>query len=88
MKINWKLRLLNKTTLVSLLTLGVGFVYQILALIGAVPKISENEVMNMVLLLVNLLTTFGVVIDPTTKGMSDSKSAMNFIEPKDKESEE
>lgn len=88
MKINWKLRLLNKTTLVSLLTLFVGLLYQVLSLIGVVPKISENEVMNVVLLVVNLMTTLGVVIDPTTEGVHDSKSAMNYLEPKCKESEE
>lgn len=82
MNINWKLRLKNKATLLSLVTLVLGFVYQILSLVGVVPKISEDTVMNIVLLAVNLLTALGVVVDPTTKGLGDSSNAMNYLEPK------
>lgn len=87
MKINMKLRLQNKTTLVTLITLIVTFVYQILSFCGVVPKISQEEIINAVMLLVNILVVLGVVVDPTTSGIGDSKQALNYIEPKKDESE-
>lgn len=85
MKINWKLRLQNKTTLLALMTLTVGFVYQILSLFEIVPSVTQDSIMNVVLLAVNLLAALGVITDPTTKGLSDSAQAMRYIEPKDGE---
>ncbi len=81
MNINWKLRLKNKTTLIALLGTVAAFVYQVLGLLGVVPSISENEVVAIAGIFVNLLVSIGVVVDPTTKGLSDSAKAQNYIEP-------
>lgn len=82
MKINWKLRLQNKTTLVTLIALCVTFVYQILGLFGVVPKVAQNEIVNTIGLLINILVVLGVVVDPTTAGVSDSTNALTYDAPK------
>lgn len=82
MKINWKLRLQNKTILVTLIALCVTFVYQLLGLFGVVPSVSQDEVINTIGLLVNILVVLGVVVDPTTAGVGDSTNALNYQSPK------
>lgn len=81
LNINWRLRLKNKTSLVSLIACIVTFIYQILALLGIVPSITEEVIMQLVSLLINILVTLGVVVDPTTSGIKDSVRAMNYKEP-------
>ena len=78
MKINWKARFKNKTFVVTFVTLIVTFVYQVLGIFGIVPSVSENEVMNIITLLVNVLATLGVLVDPTTPGASDSERALTY----------
>ena len=82
MKINWKLRLLNKTTLVTLLVGTITFVYLVLGCFDIVPPISQDQVTQYVMIIVDLLVSFGVVVDPTTKGVSDSQQALDYSEPK------
>lgn len=82
MKINWKLRLQNKTTLVTLIALCVTFIYQILGLFGVVPKVAQDEIVNTIGLLINILVVLGVVVDPTTAGVSDSTNALTYDAPK------
>ena len=76
MNINWKLRLQNKATLTTIILAIVAFVYQMLGLFGAVPSISQDTIINLVGLVINLLVGFGIVVDPTTSGVNDSKLAM------------
>ena len=76
MNINWKLRLQNKATLTTIILAIVAFVYQILGLFGVVPSISQDTIINLVGLVINLLVGFGIVVDPTTSGVNDSKLAM------------
>lgn len=80
MKINWKLRVLNKTTLISLATVVIAFIYQVLGIIGIVPQISQDTIVNLVMTVINILAIIGVVIDPTTKGVHDSERAMGYTE--------
>lgn len=81
MRINWKLRLQNKTTLVALLTAVVAFVYQILGIVGVTAPISQDSIVQVIGVLVNVLVALGVVVDPTTAGVSDSVKAQNYSEP-------
>lgn len=82
MKINWKLRLKNKATLITLATLIIGFIYQILAIFEVVPKITQDNATAVLMLVINVLAGFGVVVDPTTKGISDSQQALTYEAPK------
>lgn len=75
--------MMNKTTLVSLVLAVVAFVYQTLGLFGIVPAVSQDEVINLVGIIINILVALGVVVDPTTAGVSDSSAALNYTAPKE-----
>lgn len=81
MKINWKVRLRNKTWLMSIIALIITFVYDLLAMLEIVPAVTEDWLMSIVQTVLTLLTALGVVIDPTTQGMGDSDRAMLYQEP-------
>ena len=78
MKINIKERLKNKVFLLAAIALIVSFVYQLLGMFGVVPRISEDEIVGLVTMAVNILAFFGVLVDPTTAGMSDSERALTY----------
>ena len=78
MKINWKVRLRNKTWLASVLALAVSFVYDLLAMLDVIPPLREDWLLSLVQTLLTLLTALGVVIDPTTDGAADSDRAMTY----------
>ena len=80
MKINWKLRFLNKTTLVSLAVAVIAFIYQVLGIFGVVSPISQDTVTNLIMTIINILAVLGIIIDPTTKGVSDSVRAQSYTE--------
>lgn len=80
--INWKLRLKNKATLVSLGANAIALVYMILSMFGIAPPICESEVNAMFGLVVTILCTLGIVVDPTTEGIGDSEQALDYDEPR------
>ena len=72
--INWKLRLQNKVTLIALL----GAIFLMSQQFGLdIPKNIQDGVNSFVYILVLL----GVVNDPTTAGITDSKRALDYQEP-------
>lgn len=82
--INWTVRFKNKTFWLALIPAT-------LLLIQAVGKVfgfelDFGELGNNLTAVVNtvfaLLAVLGVVVDPTTKGTSDSEQAMTYGEPK------
>ena len=82
MRINWKVRLQNKTWLLAMLAAIVAFVYQILSLLEIVPAVSQDQVTQLVGLVINILVALGIVVDPTTTGVTDSQQAMTYDKPK------
>lgn len=78
MKINLKARFKNPTFVITICTLIITFVYQVLALFGVVPAVSEDTVTQLLTMIVNLLAAIGVLVDPTTAGISDSERAMTY----------
>lgn len=78
MKINIKARLKNKTFVISTAVLTVSLVYRILSLFGIFPEISESEIGEVINMMVNILALAGVVVDPTTEGVSDSERALTY----------
>ena len=81
MKIHWKVRFRTPVWVTSLVALVISTVYQALAMFGVAPALTEDAVMQAVSAVVQLLTLMGVLIDPTTKGVSDSERAMEYEEP-------
>ncbi len=82
MNINWKLRFQNKTTLTAIILALVALVYQVLGLFGVVPKISQDELTTVIGMVINLLCLLGIVVDPTTDGVSDSARALTYDTPR------
>lgn len=78
MKINIKERLKNKVFVLAMATLIITFVYQMFGVFGVVPLISEDTIVNVVTMAVNFLAMIGVLVDPTTAGMSDSERALTY----------
>ena len=81
MKINWKVRLRNKTWDASLLALVIAFVYNLLAMLGIDVPVTQEWVTGIVGTVITLLAGLGVLIDPTTPGVGDSDRAMLYQEP-------
>ena len=83
MKINWKVRFKQPTFIISFAVLAISFIYKMLGLFEVVPSVSEEEVTQLVLIVVDILAGIGIVQDPTTKGVTDSERAMQFEKPRD-----
>ena len=83
MKINWKVRLKNKTWLLAFLGAIAAFIYQIMGMLDIVPAISEDMATQVIGIVVNLLVALGIVQDPTTTGLSDSSRALDYDSPAD-----
>lgn len=81
MKINWKLRLQNKVTLISLSIAVVTLIYQVLAIVGVTPSIAESDVKEIISTIINALCVMGIIVDPTTKGVGDSDKALGYSQP-------
>lgn len=88
MKINWKVRFKNKVWLLTFIGTIVAFAYQVCAMLGVVPKIAEDQVMDLVKILLTLLVGLGVIVDPTTAGTADSERALTYGTDKDVRKEE
>ena len=74
--INWKLRLQNKATLIALL----GAIFLMSQQFGLeIPKNIQDGVNTFVYILVLI----GVINDPTTAGITDSKRALEYYEPRE-----
>ena len=80
-KINWKLRLKNKATLVALCVIALTVVYQMLGWCGITPGVTQDAVQNVIELIVKALVLLGVVVDPTTAGAGDSTQALGYDAP-------
>lgn len=78
---NIKLRLKNKTTLITLLLALVTCVYSVLAVLGITPSITQDQANNVIVTIVTLLVALGIVVDPTTSGVNDSAQALAYDAP-------
>ena len=76
MRINWRIRFKNKVWLLTFIGTIVAFAYQVCSLIGIVPKVAEDQVMDLVKIILTLLVGVGVIVDPTTSGTADSERAL------------
>ena len=85
MSINWRVRLKNKTFLLSLIPAVLLLVQVIAAVFGYTLYLGElgNKLLAVVNALFAVLSILGVVTDPTTKGVSDSTQALSYEEPKE-----
>lgn len=75
--LNLKIRLKNKTFVITMLTTIIAFVYQMLAQFEIVPKITQDQTIQALMLVVNILAGLGILVDPTTDGVKDSERVLN-----------
>ena len=91
MKINLLVRIKNKAFWVALIPMVLILIELIASLFGFTLDLGElgNKILRIVEVVFAILATFGVVNDPTTYGINDSKRAMTYKEPyKDEEDKE
>ena len=82
MRINWRVRFRNKTWLLTFIAAVLTLVYRALNVAGITPHIAQEQLVELATMLVGILVLLGVVIDPTTKGGSDSEMAMTYKKPR------
>ncbi len=89
MKINWKVRFKNPHWWVSValaVATPIGAYYGLtgsdVTSWGAFFSTLKNAVMNPYVCFTVLASVFNALIDPTTKGISDSKQALSYTCPK------
>lgn len=82
-KINWKVRILNKTFWLTLVPALALLLQTFLAVFGV--KIELGETIDKLLVFINALfgvfIIVGIVNDPTTAGFTDSSRALEYNEP-------
>lgn len=82
--INWTVRFKNKTFWLALIPATLLLIQAVAKVFGF--ELDFGELGNNLTAVVNtvfaLFAVLGVVVDPTTKGTSDSEQAMTYGEPK------
>lgn len=82
-RINWKVRIANKTFWLSLIPAALLLVQVVASVFGFTLDLGElgNKLLEVVNALFAVLAILGVVNDPTTAGVADSKRAMTYAVP-------
>ena len=86
-KINWMVRIQNKAFWLSLIPAVLLLIQVVAAVFGYALDLGElgNRLLAVVNALFAVLAILGVVNDPTTQGVADSKQALTYVAPKAKE---
>lgn len=82
-KINWIVRLKNKTFWLSVIPAALLLIQVVASVFGLNLDLGDlgNKLLSVVNAAFALLTILGIVNDPTTSGVSDSDRAMTYSEP-------
>lgn len=82
--INWKVRIKNKNFWIALIPAVLLLVQVIAAVFGYTLDLGElgDKLLAVVNVLFAVLTILGIVTDPTTAGIGDSKQALTYETPK------
>ena len=83
--INWIVRIKNKNFWISLFPAVLLLVQVVAAVFGFTLELGElgDKLLAVVNALFAVLTILGIVTDPTTAGVGDSKLAMTYTKPKE-----
>lgn len=81
--INWKVRLKNKVFWLTAIPLVLLLIQQVCAIFGVTLNFAglQEQLIAVVGTIFALLGLFGIVVDPTTEGISDSERAMSYEIP-------
>ncbi len=85
MKINWKVRFANKYFWLALIPAVLLLVQAVAKVFGFELDLGEfgEQLKAVINTLFAVLAIIGVSADPTTAGLSDSKRALTYTEPKE-----
>ena len=93
MSINWKVRIKNPVfwaqvavAIVAPVLAGLGLQWEDMTTWVTFGDALVKAVMNPVIVVSVIVSLWGIINDPTTKGLSDSTQAMTYTEPKQEES--
>ena len=87
MNINWLVRLKNKNFWLALVPAVLLLIQVVAAVFGFELDLGDlgNRILDVVNALFAVLAILGIVTDPTTSGLGDSKQALTYTEPKKEE---
>lgn len=82
--INWTVRLKNKSFWMAIIPAVLLLVQVVAAVFGFTLDLGDlgNKLLDVVNAVFSVLVILGVVTDPTTQGIGDSKQALTYLEPK------
>lgn len=82
--INWTVRIKNKNFWLAVIPAVLLLIQTVAAVFGYTIDVGDigNRLIAVVNAVFGVLVILGVVNDPTTAGMSDSKQAQNYITPR------
>ena len=85
--INWKVRIKNKNFWLAIIPAVLLLIQVVAALFGYTLDFGEmnTKLIAVVDAVFVVLAILGIVTDPTTQGMGDSKLAMTYDKPKEKD---
>lgn len=83
-KINWQVRIKNKTFWITIIPTVLLLAQQVAALCGVTIDVTQagGQLLAIVDTVFVILVAMGVVNDPTTKGLGDSERALTYEEPR------
>lgn len=81
MKINWKVRLRHKQFWVALIALLLVLVNQVAEIFGYDITVYNDQITALSETILGILILLGIIVDPTTRGLSDSERALNYKKP-------
>ena len=84
MKINWKVRFKNKAFWIAMIPAIIVLITQFAEMVGFVIDLTVlqkqlKEIIESIFLIMSIL---GIVVDPTTRGVTDSIQALTYDKPK------
>ncbi|MBS5873419.1 MAG: phage holin [Clostridiales bacterium] len=82
MNINWKVRVQSGPFWLGIASAIIMAVFYILDLCGVVTNVTASQIIEVVQLLLLIPASIGIISDPTTKGVQDSKLALTYDKPK------
>ncbi|RGH55082.1 phage holin [Ruminococcus sp. AM36-2AA] len=83
--INWLVRIKNKSFWIALIPAVLLLIQVVAAVFGITLDLGDlgNKLLAVVNAVFGVLAILGIVIDPTTSGITDSEQALTYIEPKE-----
>lgn len=82
-KINWQVRLKKKSFWVAIVSAVALFINNITGAVGIDYSAQIEQFSDGINGLLAVLVTFGIIVDPTTKGVRDSEKATEYTKPRD-----